>query len=168
MIAPTAPLARLLRASVVGAAVTAIAVGAHLLGHGAAPHVLALVPVAVAVAALVALFSGVQWRPLALVAVIGSAQVFVHALSAYLTGDEHLTVTMVLAHAVATAGTALLLAYGERLWWRVWRWATRALTELGAVAVLPVTALDRLDRTDRVVPVGCHPRVIARRGPPLR
>lgn len=166
MIAPTAPLARGLRAAAVGFAVTAVAVGAHVVGHGTPPPVVALVPVALAVAAIVLVFSGARWNAFALLAVIGAAQIAVHGLSVYLTGHQHVTATMVTAHLVATAGTAVALAYGETLWWRLWRWMTRALTVLEHVVALPATRLPRLDLTDRVVPVGCPPRVLPRRGPP--
>ncbi|RLV57187.1 hypothetical protein D9V41_00580 [Aeromicrobium phragmitis] len=166
MIAPTAPLARGLRATAVGFAVTAVAVGAHVVGHGTPPPLLALAPVALAVAALVLVFSGTRWNVLALLAVIGAAQVAVHELSVYLTGHDHISVLMLIAHVVATVGTSLGLAYGERLWWRLWRWATRVLMAFENSVTLPVTRLPRLDLTHRAVPVGCPPRVLPRRGPP--
>ncbi|MFD1860193.1 hypothetical protein EHW97_03840 [Aeromicrobium camelliae] len=166
MIAPTAPLARGLRATAVGSAVTAVAVGAHVVGHGTPPPLVALVPVALAVGAIVLIFSGSRWSAPALLAVIGAAQLAVHGLSVYLTGHEHVTAAMLAAHLVATTGTAAALAYGETLWWRLWRWVTRALTVLEDAAALPATRLPRLDLTDRVVPVGCPPRVLPRRGPP--
>lgn len=166
MIAPTAPFARCLRALTVGAAVTAIAVGAHIVGDGTAPPVVALVPVALLVAAVVLAFSGTRWNAVALLGLIGAAQIGVHALSTYVTGHEHLSLPMVLAHVVATVVTALGLAYGERLWWWLYQWATRPLMALLQVRLVPVRRLPRLDLTDRIVPVGCPPRVMPRRGPP--
>ncbi|WP_293781209.1 hypothetical protein [uncultured Aeromicrobium sp.] len=166
MIAPTAPFARGLRAAVVGIAVTAVAVGAHVAGHGTPPPLAALVPVALGVCAVVLLFSGSRWNVLALLAVIGAAQFVVHVVSVYLTGHEHISAIMLTTHLVATAATAAALAYGEELWWRVWRWMTRALTVLENAVALPATRLARLDLTDRFVPVSCPPRVLPRRGPP--
>lgn len=166
MIAPTAPFARGLRAAVVGVAVTAVAVGAHVAGHGTPPPSAALVPVALAVSVVVLLFSGSRWNALALLAVIGAAQFAVHIVSVYLTGHEHVTAVMLTTHLVATAGTVAALAYGEELWWRLWRWVTRRSTVLENAVALPATRLPRLDLTDRFVPVSCPARVMPRRGPP--
>ena len=166
VIAPTAPMARALRALAVGAVVTTVAVLAHVLGHGTPPPVVALVPVVAVVAAVALAMSGRRWSFGALVLGVGTAQVAVHGLSVYLTGDAHVSVAMIAAHVVATLVSCLLLSAGESLWWRLWRWMTRALPQLTLVAPPSLRRLPGYGVTSRIVPVGWHADVLPTRGPP--
>ncbi|WP_157521907.1 hypothetical protein [Herbidospora cretacea] len=60
---------------------------------------------------------------LELLALLGAAQLGIHGLSGYLTAPVHhdlgqdASLSGVLSHAAATVITALLLEYGERMWW---------------------------------------------------
>lgn len=167
MFAPVAPVARLLRACLAGVAVTVVAVVAHALGHGTPPPSVALLPVALAVAGIALAASGRRWTVTALFGGIGVAQVGVHALSVYITGDAHLSATMVLAHLVATMLTSAALAYGERLWWRLWQWAIRHVLPSVPEAMPSVRRLLRLEWTGRLVVRGRYAAVVSVRGPPL-
>jgi len=164
--APTAPVARLLRAFLVGGAVTVVALVAHVLGHGTPPPAVALIPVALAVTGGALVASGRRWNPVALFAGIGLAQLGVHALSVYVTGDAHVSAAMTAAHLLATALTAGALAHGERLWWRLWRWAVRSLLAPAAETPPPMRRLTRLEWTGRVVIRGPVTAAVTVRGPP--
>ncbi|WP_140399938.1 hypothetical protein [Aeromicrobium sp. PE09-221] len=166
MIDPTSFVARLARAMGVGAAVTAVAMVAHMIGHGVVPSVVALAPAAGLVGAVAFAMSGRRWSFGILTLGVGVAQVGVHGLSSYLTGHAHLSLTMVLAHLIATLGSAAFLAYADRLWWRLWQWATRSIAALTAVAPRPEIRVTRFDTTGLVLPLGPRLAVVAPRGPP--
>ncbi|WP_157519970.1 hypothetical protein [Herbidospora daliensis] len=98
---------------------TLIAVAAHG-AHGTTPPLLALVPVVLAAWGVAYGLAGRRLNRRELLGVLGAAQLGIHGLSVYLTGDVHHDETSssgVLSHAAATVLTALLLEYGERIWW---------------------------------------------------
>ena len=165
MIAPTAPAARALRALVVGAVVTGVALLAHVLGHGTPPPLVALLPVVVAAAVVALAMSGRRWSFPMLLLGMGAAQVAVHGLSSYVTGDAHLSLGMLVAHIAATVVSCVLLSSAEDLWWRLWRWLTRALIRL-TTAPPSLRRLPGYGATGRLVPVACHAAVLPTRGPP--
>ncbi|MFI6483724.1 hypothetical protein ACIBH1_37760 [Nonomuraea sp. NPDC050663] len=111
-----------LRSALVALSTTLIAVAAHRT-HGAAPPLFALVPVVLAAWGVAYGLAGRRITRRELLALLGAAQLGIHGLSSYLTapighhraGDS--STPMLLAHVAATVLTALLLEYGERMWW---------------------------------------------------
>ncbi|WP_204040395.1 hypothetical protein [Acrocarpospora phusangensis] len=115
-----------LRSALVALSTTVIAVVAHA-GHGTTPPLLALVPVVLAAWGVAYLLAGRRITRWELLALLGAAQLGIHGLSVYLADPGHhdpghhgvgdTSSPMVLTHAAATVLTALLLEYGERMWW---------------------------------------------------
>ncbi|WP_229053851.1 hypothetical protein [Aeromicrobium sp. Leaf350] len=158
---------RALRAGLTGLTVSAVAVTSHVVGGGTHTSWLAVVPATVAVTLVAAVLGGRRLGPATLVGLLSGAQVGVHALSHYLHGQAvwH-DLSMVGAHLVGVAVTALLLARGERLLWRLHAWLRPR--RLGTVPTLPVTV--RSLPVAIVVPRDLSPLLdgaVCRRGPPL-
>ncbi|TDC08059.1 hypothetical protein E1267_11325 [Nonomuraea longispora] len=115
-----------LRSALVALSTIAIAVAAHR-AHGTTPPLLALVPVVLVAWGIAYALVGRRMARWELLALLGAAQVGIHGLSVYLTAPGHhdpghsgigdSSTPMVLTHAAATVLTALLLEYGERMWW---------------------------------------------------
>ncbi len=172
MINPHLPVARGLRAAVVGMSVAMLAVLAHVIANGMAPPILAVALVALTAGGVALAVSGRRISSTTLVVLIGSAQVGVHLLGSYLNGplhhvppsmDSHL---MFAAHAGSTALTAIVLGYGERMWWQLsawlnpWRFA--GLSDQHPVERIVQLVVQRLDGFG---PVDIRFSV-GRRGPP--
>ncbi len=128
-----------MRAGFVGLTVAAVATASHVAGGGAHTSWLAVVPATLAVALVSAVLGGRRLRAPQLVALLVAAQVGVHALSGYLHGHAvwHES-SMVAAHLVGVAVTAVLLARGEGVLWRLHAWLRPRL--LGSVPATPVVA----------------------------
>ncbi|GAA1012234.1 hypothetical protein Aple_008230 [Acrocarpospora pleiomorpha] len=113
-----------LRSALVALSTTVIAVAAHR-AHGTTPPLLALVPVVLAVWGVAYGLAGRRVNRRELLTLLGAAQLGIHGLSVYLAdpihpghyGIDDTSSSGVLSHAAATVLTALLLEYGERMWW---------------------------------------------------
>jgi hypothetical protein len=157
---------RVARAVVVGLWVAVGAVAAHATQGGGAPSVVALAPVAVAVAAVVGWLGTRRLHFATAFGLLALAQVAVHALSSYVHGHGMApTAPMVVAHLVAIAAVAAGLASADKLWWSWWERVT-LIVRVHDHLVPPVAAAP--------VPVGIGlpgPRTtlahgVRRRGPP--
>ncbi|GAA1729698.1 hypothetical protein [Aeromicrobium alkaliterrae] len=158
---------RAVRATAAGLTVSVVAVASHVIGGGAHTSWLAVVPATIAVTLVTGALGGRRLGSATLVGLLSLAQVAVHALSHYLHGQAvwH-DLTMVGAHVVGVAVTALLLARGERLLWRLHAWLRPRV--LGSLPSLPHVPRRRpvvvvVDRARTPLLVGS----CTRRGPPL-
>lgn len=126
---------RRVRALVVAVVTVVLAVAAHVVGDGMAPSAPVLLPVIAAVWMTSYRLSERRIRRWQLVLLLGGAQLAVHTLSAVTAmSHEHADsgididpVVMASGHAVATFATALILGFGERVWWQVLSWLRRHL-----------------------------------------
>jgi len=173
---------RHLRAAVVAATVVALSAAGHVLGGGHRPHPVALL-LLTAVAMVPAYVGGrVQLRYGTLVALLGIGQVVVHHVLAGAgsptPSTHHVheaattasaaaspgTDTMLAGHALATLVVAALLAHGDAVLWRVWRWLCSTLAVRRPVVV---PAFDRLPRLVSTDPFAlCRSADVRRTSPP--
>ncbi len=195
MITPDRGRLRLLRAGTLAVVMISVAALAHVLGGGALPGggVLAVLLGLVLVTCLVA--SGRRLEGLSIGAILGGGQLALHEAFALLgtTGADaaslghvvgsghhavlvthagqagsghHLSLSMLLAHALATVVTAAVLARGERALWLLAGWLApviRLLLERPAHWPRPAAitvAVPRLRSAELVL-------AAPRRGPPL-
>lgn len=195
MITPDGGRLRLLRAGTLAVVMISVAALAHVLGGGALPGggVLAVLLGLVLVTCLVA--SGRRLEGLSIGAILGGGQLALHEAFALLgtTGADaaslghvvgsghhavlvthagqagsghHLSLSMLLAHALATVVTAAVLARGERALWLLAGWLApviRLLLERPAHWPRPAAitvAVPRLRSAELVL-------AAPRRGPPL-
>lgn len=164
---------RRLRAFLAACCVTGSAAIAHVAAHGSIPDLVALLPV-VAVVTLIVLALPIRRLGLPVIlGLLGASQLAIHLLSTYLAdgvhhhGGTHDGWLMLAAHTGATVVTALVLAHGEKLWWRLVGWFARRHVRYVAAPVVslgPATPSVDLDR-----PVWNHfvCGAVSRRGPPL-
>lgn len=146
---------------------------AHAAAHGSIPDLVALLPV-VAVVTLIVLALPIRRLGLPVIlGLLGASQLAIHLLSTYLAdgvhhhGGAHDSWLMLAAHTGATLVTALVLAHGEKLWWRLVGWLSRRRVRFVAALVVlrgPATPSVDLNR-----PVWIHivRGAVSRRGPPL-
>lgn len=158
---------RLARAAAVGLVVAGVASAAHVVGGGAHSSWLAVVLACLAVTGVTAVIGSRRIGTRTLLALLVAAQLGVHALTGYLHGHGpwH-EPTMVLAHVVGVGASALLLARGEALLWRLHAWLTPSL--VGRPSGAPVVARRVAPAT--VVPRDLSPVLtgsLSRRGPPV-
>ncbi len=157
---------RVARSWCAGLVVALVAAVSHLLGGGSHTSWLAVLPAALAVTVTTAALGSRRLSRGEIVALLVTAQAGVHILSSYLHGMplwHHQS--MLAAHVAGVLVTALLLAHGEALLWRLYAW------------------LRPLVRTARAAVEHCAPRAVAvahhavatpvilgavgRRGPPV-
>ncbi|MFT4298125.1 MAG: hypothetical protein QM597_00590 [Aeromicrobium sp.] len=160
---------RFARSMAAGLVVAVVAAGSHVFGGGAAHSSwIAVVPAALAVTAVTYVLGGQRVSAPALAALLASAQAGVHALSSYLHAhapwrDDP---AMALAHLAAVVVSALLLARGEQVLWRLHAWLRRwRIAPAGATPAL------RPLRAATSAPAPARPVILlgglSRRGPPL-
>lgn len=113
---------RLARAAAVGLVVAGVASVAHVVGGGAHSSWLAVVLACLGVTTVTATIGSRRIGTPTLLALLVAAQLGVHALTGYLHGHGpwH-EPTMVFAHLVGVVASAMLLARGEALLWRLTR-----------------------------------------------
>lgn len=168
MFSPRSPLARCVRASAIGLWVTLGACVAHLLGDGSMPPLIALVPVVAATVAVAAWSARRRLSVPVALALLAVPQIAVHLLASYIHG--HLMVpslTMITAHVVSIAVTAVSIAQVERVWWSLWEWARRALRGFAVHRVLPVGRPIVLISAGSMSLPSRLEHVVSRRGPPV-
>ncbi|MGF7122403.1 hypothetical protein [Rhodococcus sp. AG1013] len=176
-IGPGEELARQVRGVAVAGSAIALAIGAHGIAGGGAPHgvtLLLLAGVATVLAACVVAVPALAVRRMWLVPVLATGQVLSH--TALSLGDahagahsgSHLTVPMLLAHSVAVVLCAALIAGAERIGPRAYAALRRIVPRI--LAALPV----RLEPASPHVVTDIRPPLsvvrvgpIARRGPPV-
>lgn len=125
----TTDVARCVRALIAAAVTVLLAVAAHLVGNGDAPPMAVLLPVIAAVWAVTYRLSRRRINRWQFLVLLGGAQLAVHTLSTVTAmphqhGDMDAT-AMAMAHAVSTVVTALVLGYGEQVWWLALSWIRR-------------------------------------------
>ncbi|WP_432485773.1 hypothetical protein [Kineococcus esterisolvens] len=193
MESPTRGAVRLARAGTVALTVVALASTAHVAGGRELPPTLVLLALAALTGCAAFALTGRRLSAPALLTVLGAGQSALHAALAGLAADTvdvpthghhqewvplatgSLTgapagaspLPMLLAHALATAAAAVVLARGERAVWSLWAWLQPLRAVVLAVLRLPVL----LPVAPVPVVVGVHPRSVvarrpARRGPP--
>lgn len=166
MLDPARGPLRAARAGAVGASVAVISVGSHAAVSGHGSSWLAVVPTAAAVALAAWLLGDRRLGRVTLVALLGGAQVGIHALSSHLAMHPMMhDLPMVGAHVAAAALCGLLLAHGDRLIWLIRAWRTPL--ELRRRAVRPVVGAMAARPVTRVVVPFFDAGAISRRGPPL-
>lgn len=161
---------RLARAAVVAGATVFLAAGAHSASGGSLPDPLIMMGVLALVALPVMALSGRRISAPAMLAVLGAGQFALHNAFAVLSvsstsaptlapgaGHVHVVGTiagapgaahhhadsspMLMAHMVATALTALLLAYGEAALWALLAWLQPLVRLLAALVLHPAAAV---------------------------
>lgn len=186
---------RFLRAAAVTTAMFSLAAGAHVLGGGVLPDpALAAGILALTLVPVMAL-TGVKVSAPAMVGLLGSSQLVLHAAFTALSVPAHFrpvhaghvhgtaevilaapvlaqshaaaapSLPMALAHAAATLATALLLARGEEVLWALAAWLRPLTTLPAAVAIHPLPRIP----VPVAVPVPSrwrNLRLPALRGPP--
>ncbi|MFT4186947.1 MAG: hypothetical protein QM621_00020 [Aeromicrobium sp.] len=122
---PAGGALRVARAGAAGLTVAGIAVVAHVLGGGAHASWIAVVPAALAVTLVAWLLAGRRLSVGTLLGLLSLAQLGVHGLSEYLHNHAPWSDgSMTLAHGVGVLASALALAFGEGLLWRLHAWLT--------------------------------------------
>ena len=158
---------RLARAAAVGLVVAGVASASHVAGGGAHTSWLAVVLACLAVTAVAAMLGARRIGTPVLLALLVAAQIGVHALTGYLHGlTPWHDPAMLLAHLVGVGATAVLLARGEALVWRLHAWLRPSI--VGPPSAAPVVA--RRVPSATVVPRDLSPVLtgsLSRRGPPL-
>lgn len=128
-----AGVGRRTRTAIAAVATVLLAVLAHALGHGQAPPIAALLPVTGAVWAVGHVVTARRVAGWQILLLIGMAQTAIHGLSVIADsshGQAAATmdpVMMTASHVVSTVATALLLAYGEKVWWSLLSWIRRGV-----------------------------------------
>lgn len=156
-----------MRAGAVGVVVAVLASASHVAGGGAHTSWLAVVLACLAVTAVAATIGARRIGAPTLLALLVVAQVGVHALTGYLHGlaPWH-DPMMLLAHLGGVGVSAVVLARGEALLWRLHAWLRPSL--VGGPTPAPVVA--RRVAAAAVVPRAL-PRLLtgslSRRGPPV-
>ncbi|HEX2706097.1 MAG TPA: hypothetical protein VHM65_10085 [Candidatus Lustribacter sp.] len=187
MTSPGSGATRLLRSGVVAASTVALASAAHAQGGGTLPSGPGLAVLTVLTACVVGVGTGRRLGVPAIGAMLGLGQVCLHLAlgalgsgaattahamvhgravahlpAAHLAHTTHSSGRMLLTHALATALTAILLAFGERTLWALWE----RVRPRPAVA----TTRLRLGVARRALGPGevCRPATPSFRWPPLR
>jgi hypothetical protein len=177
---------RWLRGTAVGFGATILALGAHVLAEGGTPGAVPLAGLAVMAVLGAVAMSGQRWTLLPLLSVVAlqSAVFHVafdglatgsmhhgHAASTAVLATHHGGWTMVVAHAVAALGTALLLRRGEDACWRMAELVTRswrAVPVLAGLGPAPEAAPSpRFGRSDTSLRSLLLVDDAPRRGPPV-
>lgn len=158
---------RLTRAGAVGLVVAGAASASHVAGGGAHTSWLAVTLACVAVTVVAATIGSRRIGTPTLLVLLVAAQVGVHALTGYLHGlSPWHDPTMLLAHLVGVGASAVLLARGEALVWRLHAWLrprrVGTLVPAPAVALRVPAAVDT-PRAPSLFLVGA----LTRRGPPV-
>lgn len=158
---------RLVRAGAVGLVVAGVASASHVVGGGAHTSWLAVVLACLAVSAVAATIGSRRIGTPTLLVLLVAAQVGVHALTGYLHGlTPWHDPSMLLSHVVGVGTSAVVLARGEALLWRLHAWLRPSL--VGRPPAAPVVA--RRVAAATVVPRDGSPLLtgsLSRRGPPV-
>lgn len=158
---------RLARAGAVGLVVAGVASASHVAGGGAHTSWLAVALACVAVTVVAAVIGSRRIGTPTLLVLLVAAQVGVHALTGYLHGlTPWHDPSMLLAHVVGVAASAVVLARGEALVWRLHAWLRPSL--VGRPPAAPVVA--RPVPTATVALRNLAPLLagsLSRRGPPV-
>lgn len=158
---------RLVRAAAVGLVVAGVASASHVLGGGSHTSWLATSLAVLAVSGVTLMIGARRIGAATLLILLSVAQIGIHALTGYLHGHAawH-DPAMLLAHLAGVGASAVLLARGEALLWRLHAWLSPSL--VGRPSPAPVVT--RPVALATVVPRACTPLLIgslSRRGPPL-
>ncbi len=169
---------RALRGGLVGATGVALGLAGHAAAGGPPPNVGAAAALSVLATVVAVRLSRHRWTLPSLVAVLAFAQAMFHV--AFLIGSPGATapappaavpdVAMVVGHIVAAVGMAVLLRYGEDLWWAVAGLLGLHVLPLARPAGLPSLESRRVrpsNLAEEVEPTGLRlARRCSRRGPP--
>jgi len=168
---PTHGALRVLRGSLVGAGVVAVAVASHLAGGGTLPSPQTLVGLGVAAAGFAWWYSGRRWAGSRLIAVLLALQGLLHLVfpAPDVHGHHGGGVWMLVGHLVASVITVRMLSAGES-----WLWDVADALGLHVVGVLrvasaPVPPEAVVTRAGTSLRVALHLRSTRwRRGPPAQ
>ncbi|GAA2075417.1 hypothetical protein IDH50_11815 [Aeromicrobium tamlense] len=167
MVAPAAPVARVVRAGSVSLWSTLIAVGAHVSGSGQPPPAVVLVPVVAAGAALAWWAAARRIGFAVALGLLAVPQVVVHVLTGYVHGHDVVPgVGMLVAHVLGLGVVAAGIALAERLWWSWWRHVTFVLRLVRPVTA-PVPVALALRGAEPLHPSALLEHIVVRRGPPF-
>ncbi|MCE5288565.1 MAG: hypothetical protein LLG14_04910 [Nocardiaceae bacterium] len=177
MSSPGSGFVRLARTAVLASVMISLAAASHMLAGGHEPESWAFLPATVVAVGASYAVTFTRANLLATFGVLSLAQFGFHSIAQWCPpwcADpmdhmvEHASSSaMTVGHLTAAFLTALVIAYGDRLLWTLWNWATRHVTAFTVGVLLPESSCAPIFFTRPVPASRPASGALSRRGPPL-